>query len=103
MTQQLGEQVKVRQQVIATASVYLRRFYARNSLGSIDPFLLVPAALFLASKVEEFGIISATKLVSLMQNIRMELPNFSASPSRVCPLSLLFPYSKSGLREGQLG
>ena len=89
MTRELKNAVegKVRQQVIATASVYLRRYYARNSLGSIDPLLLVPAALFLASKVapsgfprcclasgsplkvEEYGIISASKLVTLMQNI----------------------------------
>ncbi|ODM88035.1 Cyclin-C [Orchesella cincta] len=55
--QTLGEQLKLRQQVIATASVYFKRFYARNSLKCIDPLLLAPTAIFLASKVEEFGVI----------------------------------------------
>ncbi|KMQ93351.1 cyclin-c [Lasius niger] len=55
MIQMLGEQLKLRQQVIATATVYFKRFYARNSLKCIDPLLLAPTAVFLASKVEEFG------------------------------------------------
>ena len=49
--QALGEQLKVRQQVIATAIVYLKRFYARHSLKSVDPLLLSPTCVFLASKV----------------------------------------------------
>ncbi|ODM88033.1 Cyclin-C [Orchesella cincta] len=62
--QTLGEQLKLRQQVIATASVYFKRFYARNSLKCIDPLLLAPTAIFLASKVEEFGVISNSRLVT---------------------------------------
>jgi len=67
--QALGEQLKVRQQVIATATVYFRRFYARNSLKCIDPLLLAPTCIFLASKVEEFGMISQTKLIGTLQNL----------------------------------
>jgi cyclin C len=47
--QTLGEQLKLRQQVIATATVYFKRFYAINSLATIDPLLLAPTAVFLVS------------------------------------------------------
>jgi len=56
--QYIGEQYKVRQQVIATAIVYLKRFYARYPLKSIDPWLLCPTCLFLAAKVEEFSTLN---------------------------------------------
>lgn len=65
----LGEQLKLRQQVIATATVYFKRFYARNSLKCIDPLLLAPTAVFLASKVEEFGVISNTRLITTMGTV----------------------------------
>ncbi|CAE1251627.1 CCNC [Acanthosepion pharaonis] len=67
--QALGEQLKVRQQVIATATVYFKRFYARNSLKCIDPWLMAPTAIFLASKVEEFGVISNNKLMTTCQSV----------------------------------
>ena len=40
--QALGEHLKLRQQVIATATVYFKRFYARYSLKSIDPVFIFP-------------------------------------------------------------
>ncbi|KAK9746510.1 Cyclin, N-terminal domain [Popillia japonica] len=67
--QTLGEQLKLRQQVIATATVYFKRFYARNSLKCIDPLLLAPTCIFLASKVEEFGVISNTRLITTCQTV----------------------------------
>lgn len=67
--QTLGEQLKLRQQVIATATVYFKRFYARNSLKCIDPLLLAPTSIFLASKVEEFGVISNSRLVSTCHQV----------------------------------
>ena len=48
LIQALGEQLKVRQQVIATATVFFKRFYARNPLQSIDPLLMAPTAGTLA-------------------------------------------------------
>jgi cyclin-C len=67
--QVLGEQLKLRQQVIATATVYFKRFYARNSLKCIDPLLLAPTCIFLSSKVEEFGVISNSRLISTCQTV----------------------------------
>lgn len=61
--------MKLRQQVIATATVYFKRFYARNSLKCIDPLLLAPTSVFLASKVEEFGVISNTRLITICQTV----------------------------------
>lgn len=69
LIQSLGEQLKIRQQVIATATVYFKRFYARNSLKCIDPLLLAPTSIFLASKVEEFGVISNNRLISTCQTV----------------------------------
>lgn len=69
LLQILGEHLKLRQQVIATSTVYFKRFYARNSLRSIDPLLLAPTCIFLASKVEEFGVISNSRLISTCQTV----------------------------------
>ncbi|CAN8031271.1 unnamed protein product [Ixodes persulcatus] len=69
LMQALGEQLKVKQQVIATATVYFKRFYVRNSLRCVDPLLMAPTCIFLASKVEEFGVISNSRLVSTCQTV----------------------------------
>ena len=60
--QSIGEQNKVRQQVIATAIIYLKRFYARYPLKSIDPWLLCPTCLLLAAKVEEFSTLNHSRV-----------------------------------------
>jgi len=67
--QVLGEQLKLKQQVIATATVYFKRFYSKNCLKSIDPLLLSPTCVFLASKVEEFGVISNSRLITTCQTV----------------------------------
>uniref|UniRef100_A0A8C8H716 Cyclin-like domain-containing protein n=1 Tax=Oncorhynchus tshawytscha TaxID=74940 RepID=A0A8C8H716_ONCTS len=59
--QALGEHLKLRQQVIATATVYFKRFYARYSLKSIDPVLMAPTCVFLASKVEVLFLFCTVK------------------------------------------
>jgi cyclin-C len=41
--------------VIATATVFFKRFYAINSLHTIDPLLLAPTAVFLVT-IERRGI-----------------------------------------------
>lgn len=67
--QSIGEAVKVPQQVIATAIVYLKRFYTKYSFQSCDPLLLAPTCIYLASKVEEFGPLSNTRLMTMTQNV----------------------------------
>nr|AAW25737.1 SJCHGC00487 protein [Schistosoma japonicum] len=67
--QAFGKSVEVRQQVIATALVYFKRFYSRNSFKTIDPWLMAPSCLFLASKVEEFGVVSQKNLMASCRNV----------------------------------
>jgi len=67
--QSIGEAVKVPQQVIATATVYLKRFYIQYTFQSCDPLLLAPTSIYLASKVEEFGPLSNHRLIKITQDI----------------------------------
>merc|ERR1719457_493341 len=65
----LGEQLKLRQQVIASATVFFKRFYAMNPLNTVDPLLMAPTCVFLASKVEEYGVIPHNKLINTCSSI----------------------------------
>jgi hypothetical protein len=49
----LGKKLQLRQRVIATAIVFFRRFYTKNSYCDTDPFIVVAACCYLASKAEE--------------------------------------------------
>jgi cyclin-C len=50
---ELGKLAHLRQRVVATGQVYFWRFYAKTSYAEHDPLLVVPACVYLASKVEE--------------------------------------------------
>ncbi|KAJ3336580.1 hypothetical protein HDU93_002576 [Gonapodya sp. JEL0774] len=50
---QLGRKLGVRQQVIATAMLYFKRYYTRNPFRRVDPILTATTCTFLAAKVEE--------------------------------------------------
>ncbi len=84
--QTLGEQLKLRQQVIATATVYFKRFYSQNSLKCVDPLLLAPTCIFLASKVEEFGVISNSRLINTCATVVKNKFSY-AYPNQVCQSS----------------
>ncbi|KAJ9697425.1 hypothetical protein PVL29_009305 [Vitis rotundifolia] len=49
----LGQNVKVRQRVVATAITYMRRVYTRKAMTEYDPRLVAPTSLYLAAKAEE--------------------------------------------------
>ncbi|KAL8738373.1 MAG: hypothetical protein Q9181_000844 [Wetmoreana brouardii] len=49
----LGKRMPVRQQVLATAQVYVRRFYMKVDLRSTNPYIMLATALYLACKMEE--------------------------------------------------
>ncbi|CAM8976644.1 unnamed protein product [Rhodiola kirilowii] len=49
----LAQHVKVRQRVVATAVTYMRRVYTRKSMTELDPRLVGPTCLYLATKAEE--------------------------------------------------
>lgn len=42
-----------RQRVTATASVFFRRFYLKNSYCETDPFIVIAACCYVAAKAEE--------------------------------------------------
>ncbi|KIY43058.1 C/H/G cyclin [Fistulina hepatica ATCC 64428] len=52
----LGKRLHFRQRVIATATVFFRRFYLKNSYCETDPFLVISACCYVAAKAEESPI-----------------------------------------------
>jgi cyclin C len=49
----LGKKLQLRQRVIATATVFFRRFYLKNSYCETDPYIVISACCYLAAKAEE--------------------------------------------------
>ncbi|KAI0643581.1 cyclin-like protein [Trametes meyenii] len=49
----LGKKLQLRQRVIATATVFFRRFYLKNSYCETDPFIVAAACCYVAAKAEE--------------------------------------------------
>ncbi|KAF6839210.1 RNA polymerase II holoenzyme cyclin-like subunit [Colletotrichum plurivorum] len=49
----LGKRMVVRQQAMATAQVYIKRFYTKVEIRRTNPYLVVATALYLACKMEE--------------------------------------------------
>jgi len=49
----LGKRLQVRQQAMATAQLYIRRFYSKVEIRRTNPYLVVATALYLACKMEE--------------------------------------------------
>ena len=43
----------IRQQALATAQVYIRRFYTKVEIRRTNPYLVLATALYLACKLEE--------------------------------------------------
>lgn len=60
--QSVGEHAQLRQQVIATASVYFKRFYVRNSLSCVEPLLMSLTSIHLAAMVEECDMQNSSKM-----------------------------------------
>ncbi|KAF9977117.1 RNA polymerase II holoenzyme cyclin-like subunit, partial [Mortierella antarctica] len=49
----IGKRLQFRQQVVATAIVYFKRFYTKNSIRTTDPSLVAATCIYLACKIEE--------------------------------------------------
>ncbi|KAG8865323.1 RNA polymerase II holoenzyme cyclin-like subunit [Tulasnella sp. 330] len=52
----LGKRLNLRQQVIATATVYFRRFYLKSSYCETDPFFVAATCCYVAAKAEEMPV-----------------------------------------------
>ena len=49
----LGRRMQLRQQALATAQVYIKRFYLRVEIRKTNPYLIMATAVYLACKMEE--------------------------------------------------
>ncbi|KAN0139195.1 Cyclin-like protein [Lactarius tabidus] len=49
----LGKRLTLRQRVIATATVFFRRFYVKNLYCETDPFIVIATCCYVAAKAEE--------------------------------------------------
>lgn len=49
----LGKRMSLRQQALATAQIYVRRFYTQIEIRKTNPYLVMATAIYLACKVEE--------------------------------------------------
>lgn len=49
----LGRRLNTRQQALATAQVYIRRFYSKVEIRKTNPYLVIATAFYLACKMEE--------------------------------------------------
>jgi cyclin-C len=49
----LGKRLTLRQRVIASATVFFRRFYVKNLYCETDPFIVIAACCYVAAKAEE--------------------------------------------------
>lgn len=49
----LARRMTIRQQALATAQIYIKRFYLRVEIRKTNPFLIMATAVYLACKMEE--------------------------------------------------
>lgn len=56
MISKLGKKLAYRQRVIATATVFFKRFYLKNAYCDTDPFIVSTACCYVAGKAEELPV-----------------------------------------------
>ncbi|KAJ3214204.1 methylglyoxal reductase (NADPH-dependent) gre2 [Dinochytrium kinnereticum] len=78
----LGRKLHVRQQVVSTALIYFKRYFARNPFRKSDPMLIAATCLYLASKVEECPV-HIKNVVAEMKNVMADAGGFPHDPSRI--------------------
>lgn len=49
----IGKKMSVRQQALATAQIYIKRFYTKNEIRHTNPYLVLATAFYLSCKMEE--------------------------------------------------
>ncbi|KAI6020174.1 hypothetical protein PISMIDRAFT_675129 [Pisolithus microcarpus 441] len=103
----LGKKLAFRQRVIATAIVFFRRFYLKNSYCETDPFIVIAACCYVAGKAEESpchikNITAEARLLFSQQPYGVK--NFSVDNSKLaemefylvadleCDLTVFHPY-----------
>ena len=79
LIQKVGKRLMLRQIPIATATIYFKRFYLKNSYCETNPYLVLAACVFVAAKVEETpvhikSVVSESKTVFVGKSYPSPLP-----------------------------
>lgn len=75
--------VPIRQQALATAQVYLRRFYSKVEIRKTNPYIVITTALYLACKLEE----CAHHIKNFVNESRALWPCLSISLEKSCKIA----------------
>ncbi|GAA94816.1 hypothetical protein E5Q_01470 [Mixia osmundae IAM 14324] len=85
--QKLAKRLHLRQQVTATAIVFLRRFYLKNSYLETDPCLVAATCLYVATKAEETPVhIKAIVAEGRATCTECGMPPFSSDTTKVAEM-----------------
>ncbi|KAJ7499689.1 cyclin-like protein [Mycena latifolia] len=102
-----GKKLRLPQRAVATATVFFRRFYLKNSYCETDPFMVIAACCYVAAKAEECPV----HIKNVVQDARevfgqepYNVKNFSSDNSKLaemefylvddleCDLTVFHPY-----------
>jgi len=96
LMQQIGEKLILCWEVVATAIIYFKRFYTKIKFSDVNPLLLIPAAISLASKISEYGTISHSRMMNAfydtMKNNSLTIsnpPNYEISTGTECEFLIM--------------
>eukprot|EP00040_Diaphanoeca_grandis_P031175 m.186066 g.186066 ORF g.186066 m.186066 type:complete len:272 (+) comp32252_c0_seq7:238-1053(+) len=78
----LGKNLGLRQQVVATAIMYFKRFYLKNSWTCVKPYLMALTCVYLAAKVEESGPIQGGQFCAAGKQIAAQAEFKEYTPDR---------------------
>ena len=77
----LGKRLTLRQRVIASATVFFRRFYVKNLYCETDPFIVIAACCYVAAKAEE----SPVHIKNVVSESRLMFSR-TCEPAYICHL-----------------
>ncbi|KAH9167037.1 cyclin-like protein [Lactarius sanguifluus] len=85
----LGKKLSLRQRVIATATVFFRRFYVKNLYCETDPFIVIAACCYVAAKAEESpvhikNVVSESRLMFSQEGYGVK--NFPSDNSKLAEM-----------------
>ena len=89
----LGRRLQLRQLVLATAQIYVRRFYCRVELRRTNPYLVMATAVYLAGKMEECPVhirVVVNEARNAWPGKRIPRPRSGRAPLRLTPTTLDF-------------
>ena len=86
--QALGKRLHLLSRVTATAVVFISRFYLSTRMRDADPRIIVPAAVYLAAKVEEMGHYKPQIVIDQAHRVTQS-PELASMAIKIEPTTLL--------------